>query len=175
MKKRHIVLTGPRGSGKSSLIAEIIREADVPVYGFITDCLPADQEGFHPIYIHPAGEENWEYEERNRIGSCDTRIHNIRSEIFDTVGTELIRSAKPDGILIMDELGFMEEQSDLFMQAVEDALDGDVPVLAACKSREDIPFLCRVRAHPAVRLLFPDPDNWETIRTEIRTWLSQKL
>ena len=174
MEKRHIVLTGPRGSGKSSLIAEMIRETEVPVYGFITDCLSADQGGFHPIYIHPAGEEKREYEERNRIGSCDTRIHNIRSEIFDTVGTELIRSAEPGGILVMDELGFMEEQSVRFMRAVEDALDSEIPVLAACKSREDIPFLCRIRAHPAVRLLSPNPGNWEDIRTEIRAWLPHR-
>ncbi len=171
MDKKHVLLTGPRGSGKSSLIRTAVSRLRAPVCGFVTDFLPADENGFHPIYIHPAGQENRLYRDENCIGTCDTRIHNIRPEVFDTVGTGLIRAAKPGGLLVMDELGFMEEKSPPFMDAVLEALDGSIPVLAACKNRTDIPFLSKVRMHPSVILHDLGMEPWDHALNDICGWL----
>ena len=167
MEKRHVILTGPRGSGKSSMISAVVRELCLPVYGFVSDFLPADRNGYHPIYIHPADEKERFYREENCLGTCDTRIHNIRPEVFDSIGADFIRSAHLDGILVMDELGFMEERSPSFMQAVEDALDGKIPVLAACKDRTDIAFLNRIRSHPAAAVFMLDAGKWESTCQEV--------
>ena len=36
MQKNHILLTGARGAGKSTLIQRLLKEAGMPVYGFVT-------------------------------------------------------------------------------------------------------------------------------------------
>lgn len=60
--------------------------------------------------------------------------------------------ANPGGILVMDEIGFMELESPAFCKAVRDALDGDIPVQAAVKARYDVPFLDEIRDHPKANL-----------------------
>ena len=54
-RPRHIVLDGPTRSVKSDLIARLLEATERSVHGFITRRLDADETGFHPIYIHPAG------------------------------------------------------------------------------------------------------------------------
>ena len=41
-------------------------------------------------------------------------------------------------IPLMDEIGFFEQDALAFQAAILDALDGDIPVLAAVKAREGI-------------------------------------
>ena len=92
--------------------------------------------------------------------------------MFNTLGVQYIRDARPDGILIMDELGFFEAGAEAFTSAVLEALSGDVPVIAAVKSRRDVPFLNAVRAHPGAEVFPITPDNrdelYETLLSRIQ-------
>lgn len=149
---RHILICGEVHVGKSTLIRRLLESCTRPVYGFVTKRLAADETGFHPIYIHPASEQNRVYEDGNRIGTCDTKVHNVNADTFNTLGVSYLSCAKPGGVILMDELGFMEAQAEDFVRAVFAALDGDIPVIAAVKARYDVPFLNKVRAHPNGRL-----------------------
>ena len=164
---RHILLTGARGAGKSVLLRRLLAAADVPVYGFITKREAADASGFHPIYIHPAGmpEQERTHTEENLAGTCDRRVHTVRPEAFNAIGAGCLRAARPGGVLVMDELGFLEAgaETEAFQQAGFAALDGDIPVLAAVKDREDIPFLGAVRAHPNAALYTVTPQNRDAL------------
>ena len=95
-------------------------------------------------------------------------------EVFDTLGAAYIRAGKPDGILVMDEIGFFEQDAERFQSAVFDALDGDIPVLAAVKAREGIPFLEKVRTHPNADLFILTAENrdalYEELKERIRAW-----
>ena len=172
-ERKHIFICGEVGVGKSTLIQRLLAQSTRPLYGFITKKLDPDENGFHPIYIHPAGDAERFYEERNLIGTCDRRIHNINLDAFNTLGVSYLQ-AKPDGIILMDELGFMEAQAEAFTSAVMDALDGDVPVVAAVKARFDIPFLDAVRAHPKGKLYMITRENRDQLLEEllsvIRSW-----
>ncbi len=145
---RHILICGDRGVGKSTLIQKLLARNTLPVYGFLTERLAADETGFHPIYIHPAGTGRRRHEERNQIGACDSRRHNVSIEAFNTLGARYLFAARPGGIIVMDELGFMEARAETFVNAVFAALNGDIPVIAAVKARYDVAFLNEVRAHP---------------------------
>jgi nucleoside-triphosphatase len=144
---RHILICGEIGVGKSTLIQRLLAHNARPVYGFLTRRLEADATGRHPVYINPAGAAKCVYTAENRVGVCGSKFLDVSPEVFDTLGVEYL-SAPENGVIVMDELGFMEARAALFVQAVFAALDGHVPVIAAVKARFDVPFLNRVRAHP---------------------------
>ena len=164
-EKRHILICGERGVGKSTLIEKLLAASSRPRYGFITKMRPAGPDGFHPIYIHPAATpvEARTYAEENCIGTCDSRTHRPNLDAFNVLGVRYIEEAQPDGIIVMDELGFFEAKAEGFTAAVLAVLDGDVPVLAAVKSRTDVPFLNAVRAMPRAEVFYITSENREEL------------
>lgn len=172
-EQRHILVCGEVGAGKSTLISRLLAHSTHPVYGFVTKRLEPDGDGFHPIYIHPAGAKARMREPSNLIGTCDRKTHNINLDVFNTLGVEYLQ-AMPGGLIVMDELGFMEANAEAFVKSVFGALDGDIPVIAAVKARFDVPFLNGVRAHPKGRLYTITRENrddlfWELLPV-IRAW-----
>lgn len=170
---KHILIHGRRGAGKSTMIEKLISELDVPVYGFYTRTVRTNDAGYHQIYMYPAGKVERYTSEDNHVGDCNTRERIVNLRVFDTLGVEYLH-AKPGGILVMDEIGFMEQDSELFCKAVLQALDGDIPVLAGVKAGMDVPFLRQVMGHTKVEVYELEPDNrqeiYEQILLQIRAW-----
>lgn len=153
-----ILICGPRGVGKSTLIRRLTALYPGPVSGFVTKReTVADGEGLFPIYIHPAvcPEARRQYGPENLIGRCDSRRSVRCTPVFDDWGPRLLEGP---GLLLMDELGFLERDARRFQEAVLAALQGDQPVLAAVKNRND-PFLQAVRGVPGVRVLYITREN----------------
>ena len=165
-ERKHILICGEVGVGKSTLIQKLLKKNSLPVYGFITKRLEADETGFHPIYIHPAGAQARAHEQKNLIGTCDSKVHNIVTDTFNTLGVEYLK-AEPGGLIVMDELGFMEAGAQAFVKSVFSALDGDIPVIAAVKARFDVPFLNAVRAHENARLFMLTKENRDSVYEEL--------
>ena len=143
-----ILICGPRGVGKSTLIRRLTALYPGPVSGFVTKReTVADGEGLFPIYIHPAAcpEARRQYGPENLIGRCDSRRSVRCTPAFDDWGPRLLEGP---GLLLMDELGFLERDARRFQEAVLAALQGDQPVLAAVKNRNDR-FCRRCGASPA--------------------------
>ena len=96
-------------------------------------------------------------------------------EVFEELGVKLLNEAKPDGVIVMDEIGFMEIRAERFCDAVLRALEGDIPVLATVKDTElGSEFLDKVRKHPKAEVYMLTPDNREEVLAEvlpkIRAW-----
>ena len=72
----------------------------------------------------------------------------------------------------MDELGFLERDAHRFQEAVLAALQGDQPVLAAVKNRND-PFLQAARGVPGVRVLYITRENREGLFRLLKRDLAQ--
>lgn len=163
--KRHILITGERGAGKSTLIERLLEACPRPRYGFVTRMRPAGPDGFRPVYIHPADQPVTErvFTAENCVGSCDSRTHRPDPAVFDGLGAVYIRAARPGGVIVMDELGFFEAKAEAFTAAVLEALAGDVPVIAAVKARADVPFLNAVRAMPKAEVFWITPENREEL------------
>ena len=107
--KRHLLICGERGVGKSTLIRRLLEHSTREVGGFVTKRLPvADENGFFPIYLYPASQSEGERrnETANLVGTCDSRSSIRHPEVFDGLGAQLIKSAPSGGIILMDELGF---------------------------------------------------------------------
>ena len=173
-----ILICGPRGVGKSTLIRRLTALYPGPVSGFVTKReTVADDEGLFPIYIHPAAcpEARRQYGPENLIGRCDSRRSVRYPEAFDRLGPPLLTSG---GLLVMDELGFLENDAHRFQAAVLAALDGSTPVLAAVKPK-DTDFLRRVRQHPCGEVFYITPESrealYQRLRSRILQWNKEKL
>ncbi len=165
---RHILITGDVGVGKSTLIRTLLSHLNRPVYGFETVKTENTEKNGWRFYMFPAltPAERRCLSEENLIGIRHTQIVS-RPEVFDTLGVQLIREAKPDGILLMDELGFLESEAEVFQTAVLETLLGTIPVIAAVKKRENIPFLRAVLSCPQTVLYTVTEENRGTLADEI--------
>ena len=165
---RHILITGDVGIGKSTLIRTLLRKLNRPVYGFETVKIDHPEKDGWRYYMFPAmtPAQNRYLSDENLIGIRRKQIIG-RPEVFDTLGVQLIRAAKPDGILLMDELGFLESEAEAFQTAVLEALHGTIPVIAAVKKKDGVPFLNAVCACPQTVLYTVTPENRMLLADEI--------
>ena len=107
--------------------------------------------------------------EARYIGSTRDGVRDICTETFDIFGTSLIQSARPGGLLIMDEIGHMEKDASRFLRAVFEALDDDIPILASVRyTTTPIDYLERIKHHPRVRLYTLTEENRDDAYAEIR-------
>ena len=171
-----ILLHGRRRSGRSSMIRALLRDVEVPVYGYETITIGTRPDGYHEIYLYPYGQKQHEKHAENHVGDCNTRERVIYNQVFDTLGTSCL-TGKKDGILVMDEIGFMESEAKAFCQAVLNSLDGPLPVLAAVRAGIETPFLRQITGHPNVRCIEMDPARFDEIYGElwpiVRSWDSR--
>lgn len=173
--KPHIVLCAPKKTGKTTLIERIMQETkagapSIPVYGFQTKRF-AGSDGVNRIYMFPTGhvQTNSLPSDTCYLGSTCGRVRDVCTATFETYGTALIRSARPGGLIIMDEIGHMEKDARLFLQAIFDALDGDIPVLASVRYTDgSIDYLERIKNHPRVQLYMLTEENRDAVYAEIR-------
>ena len=175
--KRHILIEGDRQVGKSTLIRKVLDKKGLPLYGFFTKSISIGEDGTHEIYIHPAEvpESERRYTEENRIAVCNkTRERMINSKAFDGPGMRYLSEIKDDGIIVMDELGFMEKDSPGFMNRILELMDGDVHIIAAIKDRTDIPFINELREKPKAQIFKINKENrddlYETVLNAVKDW-----
>ena len=170
---QHIVLWGQRGVGKSTLARRLLEDWSGPVRGFVTRSSLPDADGFRSIYLHAADDPTPVEQTCNRIGRTNRTEHTMWPEVFNGLGVELLR-AEPGSLILMDELGFLEQDAADFRRQVLRCLDGNIPVLAVIKHKTHIPFLQEIRSHPRVQLYQVTEENRDDLPTElsplIRNW-----
>ena len=164
---KHILICGKRNSGKTELFERLLKACRMPVYGF-QSCITATREdGFHEIHMFAIEDRERRPMEENLIGICNRRERKVNLPVFETLGVSLLE-AKPDGILVMDELGFMEAEAPAFVDAVLRRLDGDNPVLATVRAGDlGSDFLDRVRMHPKAALYTVSPEKADALYEEL--------
>ncbi len=177
MEKRHIVISGQRGVGKTTLIEKLLREIEAPVNGFFTRSTPRNERGYHSIYIFRPTDRVRKMSRANHIGDCDGRDRTINLDVFETVGVEYLREGLYDtdqsSIIAMDELGFMETEAPTFCETALSCFDGERHVLATIKARPNTDFLDAVRSHPKVELFDITVENRDELYERLRPMILQ--
>ena len=174
---KHIILRGPRGVGKSTLIRRLLEETHASPGGFVTKKAPPGADGVSQIHIYPAAlsEEQRRAADGSCVGACSAgRMLYRRKDVFDTLGVEYLNDTAGRDVLVMDELGFMEAEASEFQGAVLRALDGEFPVLAAVKDK-DVPFLREVCAHPNAQVWNITPENRDALFRELLPLLKEAI
>ena len=171
----HALIVGDRGVGKSTLIRRVLTELNRPLFGYETkkEEVLEDAARGCPIHIYDAGKPHCQTQE-NLIGYHRQTNFDAFTAAFDRYAPRLLEPVPEHCIIELDEVGFLEAQSEAFCQAVLHLLDGDRPVIAAVKNK-DIPFLQTVRSHPKARCFCITPENRDALFEEVLAFLSKQM
>lgn len=173
---KHIVLQGEKGAGKSTLIRKLAQEMQCTAGGFLTRAVMNWETGYKDIFMYPAS-FIFDPDDQDTIaringklcGITQNGVKEVYPEVFDTYGTQLIHSASKKQLIVMDEIGFMEEKAQQFQKAVLSALDENIPVVAAVKAKDiSTPFLEAIRRHENVRLIELNETNRNEVYEHLR-------
>ena len=175
-RPEHIVLQGEKGAGKSTLIRKLVREMHCTAGGYLTRAVMDPEKGYREIYMYPAASllETADPDAAARADGklCGITMNGVKEvypEVFDTYGTQLIHSASKKELIVMDEIGFMEEKAEQFKKAVLSAFDGNIPVIASIKTKHiTSPFLEAVRNHENVYMVEVDEADRDAVFEQVK-------
>ena len=141
-KKLNLFLRGELQVGKSTAIKKILGNIKQAYGGFKTFCSSVIDLRFN-VYICSVNEPIY-MEKQNCVACCKIGGKPEQySYIFDTVGVKLLKSSN-ENIIVMDELGFLENNSRLFQKAVMEKIDSSAVVIGAIKKIE-IPWINEIQ------------------------------
>jgi nucleoside-triphosphatase len=150
-RKTNLLLTGPPGCGKSTLIIRIAGRLPVKARGFTTAEIRQRGSGREGFRITTLDGRDGVLAHKNsfrsgpRVGS-----YRVNIEDLDAIGAAEIEAALEDpraALVVIDEIAHMELLSDRFRAAALRALDSPKAVLGTLQVRRD-PFLDAVRSRP---------------------------
>ncbi len=167
-----VLVTGPPGCGKTTLIRKAVAALGVRAAGFYTEEVRSAgrREGFALVTL-----------DGRRATLASVRIrgphrvsrYGVDVEALERVGLPSLEDARAE-LLVIDEIGKMELLSGRFREAVLRALDGGKPVLASITLARH-PFADALKSRADVRLIHLTPENREGALDEVVAALSEMM
>lgn len=158
-----IGITGLPNAGKTYAllkVIEMLEQEGGKVGGMVTEAMThmGRRRGFKVM--------DWTTKEEKVLASVDidSKVqvgrYGVNLDALDGVGVAAIRRATEEAdIVVVDEVGKMEMESDAFVEAVKDALDSDKPVILTLHKKSRNPLLQDIRRRDDVRMLEVTPVN----------------
>ncbi len=158
-----IGITGLPGSGKTYAllrVIEMLKDEEVMIGGMIDEPV---SDGRHKtgftVRDLMSGEcevfASTEIESRIMVGKIGVDIAKL-----EAIGVKAIKQAcESCDIIVIDEVGKMEVESQLFIEAVKEALDADKPMIITLHKKSRNPLLQDIRRRDDVRILEVTPTN----------------
>jgi nucleoside-triphosphatase len=161
-----VLLTGRPGCGKTTLIKRIVKQVARPAGGFYTEEIRerGRRVGFRMITLDAQETvfAHVDFKKPERLGK-----YGLDLSALESVGVEAIREAvRARRLVIIDEIGPMEIRSAIFRNAVNEALDSEVPLLATIFARP-LPFTNAIKSRPDVTLIDVRPNNRERLVSDL--------
>ncbi len=161
-----VLLTGRPGCGKTTLIKRVVNNLPRGAGGFYTEEIRdgGTRAGFKIVTLD--GEEllfaHVDFKTRSRVGK-----YGLDLSALERIGVGAVhRAIQAQRLVVIDEIGPMEIRSPIFREAVKDALDSQVPLLATIFARS-LPFTQAIKSRSDVTLLEVRPDNRERLAAEL--------
>ena len=106
----------------------------------------------------------------NEVGIAGGRVIRVNPDVFNSIGCALVRAVGEDGegMIVMDEIGYMEDEAEDFCAAVREAFDGDIPVLASIKRTEHARrHIDTILHHPRANVFMLTESNREEVYAKV--------
>src|SRR5439155_1922089 len=161
-----VLLTGCPGCGKTTLIKRVVSNLARRAGGFYTEEIREGRTraGFKIVTLD--GEEavfaHVDLKTPEHVGK-----YGLDLSALERIGVGAVHQAlQARRLVVIDEIGPMEIRSLIFRDAVNEALDSKVPLLATIFARP-LPFTEAIKSRPDVTLIEVRPDKRERLVSEL--------
>lgn len=158
---RKVLLTGPPGCGKSTLIQRIVGQIRRPMVGFYTAEIRQGRErvGFS---INTLDGRTGILAHRHHKGPFRVGRYWVNLRDLDEIAVPSMTTRRGEEIVVIDEIGKMECLSSLFREALLRVLHSSNGMLASIAEKGD-EFMDAVKRQPGVLLYRVDERNRESL------------
>jgi len=168
---RKLLLTGRPGCGKTTLIKRVVNKLALPDGGFYTEEMRegGTRVGFKLVTLD--GKEavfaHIDFKTPERLGK-----YGLDLSTLEAVGVKAIHeSVRIQQLVVIDEIGPMEIRSAIFRDAVSEALDSNIAILATIVARS-LPFADAIKKRRDVTVIEVRQDNREQLVSELSEQLT---
>ncbi|MGD9124633.1 MAG: NTPase [Desulfarculaceae bacterium] len=161
MGGRNVLITGPPGSGKSTLIERVIKELDRPQCGFFTREIreKGRRVGFGIITLdgHQGVLAHEGFSSPYRVGRYGVNLKDL-----EQIAVPALQPADPGCLVVVDEIGKMECFSPVFREALVWVLDSRHDLLGTV-SQKGGPLIQKIKKRPDVEVVRLTKENREQL------------
>jgi len=168
--KQVYLLTGRPGTGKTSLIKQVVARMKGKAGGFYTEEIRTQgvRQGFRLVTLD--GEEtilaHVSIHSPYRVSK-----YGVDVGALDRVGVPALRKAAQQGdLVVVDEIGKMELFSTAFREAVSGMVGSGIRILGTVMLNSN-PWADAIKRQPQVNLLTVTRDNHQQVLAELLRWL----
>ena len=158
-----IGITGLPNSGKTQLLLKIIEmlEAEEKVVGgMITEVIVFRNRKVGFYVVDWMTKKRRKFAHENIESSIHVEEYGVDMRALDAVGVKAINNAiKEADVIVIDEVGKMEVESRGFVDAVNEAMDCDKPLIMTLHKKSRNPLLQDIRRRDDLRILEVTPVN----------------
>jgi nucleoside-triphosphatase len=168
------LLTGRPGTGKTSLIKQVLPGSHIKAGGFFTEEIRVEgtRVGFKLVTLegHQAVLSHVDFNKRFRVGK-----YGVDITALEKVGIPaLLEAAKGDSLVVVDEIGKMELLSPAFRDVIASLIDSSKKMLGTIMLQPD-PRADTIKHHPNVILVSLSRDNYSQVLADVLSWLKTPL
>lgn len=158
-----IGITGLPGSGKTSAllrVIEMLNEEELTIGGMIDEPIEDGRKktGFTVRNVLTGEQQTFasvDIESKVVVGKIGVDLDKL-----EEVGVKAIKDAvEKCDIIVIDEVGKMEVESEAFVEAVKESLEADKPMIITLHKKSRNPLLQDIRRRDDVRILEVTPTN----------------
>ena len=159
-----IGITGLPGAGKTFTLKRVIdmltKDSEISVGGMIDEKIV---DGRHAVGIEVTDiltNEKVIFAKPDTDSKIMVGTLGVDLSLFESVAIEAIKVAcEKCDVIVIDEVGKVEVESQAFVDAVKDALDVDKPMIITLHKKSRNPLLQDIRRRDDVRILEVTPTN----------------
>lgn len=159
----NLFLTGKVGIGKSTVLKEVLKRINLPIGGYVTERIINGHIRTYTIKSLYDGVEKFTIARVNqKDGSKKVFIDSFDTGILSILN----KSLKDKDVIVLDELGFMEDDIDIFTSKIYELLDSEKIILGILK-KHDCKFLNNIRARDDVIIVEITKENRDSILNKV--------
>jgi nucleoside-triphosphatase len=173
-----IGITGLPGSGKTETLLRIINlleEEGIKVGGMITEPIVEKQRRSGFQIVDWLTKESMVFAHKDMKSRVRSGSYGVNLAALEDLGIRALADARQNAdVVVIDEVGKMEVESEAFTKAVVDTLDQDKSIIMTLHKKSRNPLLQDIRRRDELRLLEVTPVNKNLLAFKIVKLLTER-